>query len=334
MPSRRFVRACIESSFGVAKTTPVLGTDCCVLRLAPDAGSFKAEMTPTVDYIPYGGGRTTYADSVADTAMVAGSVSTYLYPGIWATLLTNWALTLVNAGRTTPWVTTDATSVMPPGDLASLCFYHAFQNPDGSYVREKWLGCKSTKGSIEVSTKDRKVKFTSDFIGIKEVTNAFVAGEAAAPDATEFPAPSEADYPTGPYLFSHVGSGGGTMKIGTARTQIESIKISWENSVYPDPYEKQVIQVARFTGRKITTEIGLRYKISPDDLASFQNQSVQASQVILDNGVHTFNLQLNAINKITGRDRDYTDGQEYATKVTLTNFWDPSAATDVTLTLT
>jgi hypothetical protein len=333
MASRRFVRACIESSFGVAKTTPTLGTDACVLRL-PDANAFKAEMTPSIEYIPYGGGRTTYADSVADVALVQGSVSTYLYPGIWTTLLTNWALTLINTGRTTPWVTTDASSVMPAGDLASMCFYHGFQNPDASYVREKWLGSKSTKGSIEGSAKDRKIKFTSDFIGIKEVTNAFISGEASAPDATEFPAPAETDYPTAPYLFSHVGSGTGTMKIGSARTQIESFKLSWENAIYPDPYEKQVIQLARFTGRKVMLEVGLRYKISPDDLASFQSQAAQASQLILDNGAHTFNLQMNGVNKITGRERDYTDGNEYATKITVTNFWDASAGSDVVLTLT
>jgi hypothetical protein len=272
---------------------------------------------------------------VCDVHLVAGSISTILPPGVWSQILLNWALTPINAGRTTPWVTTDGGSVMPPGDLASLAFYHAFQNPDGSYVREKWLGCKSTKGSLKFTEKaqGRKLIFSSDFVGIKVVTNTVEASPPAAPDATEFPNPAETDYPAGAWLFSHFLGATGTCKIGSARTQLADFSLSWENQMDARTYESPFLQICRFLGRKVTAEVGLRYKPSPDDLAAMQSRTLQDSEFKLDNGVNTLKLDLNAKNRLM-REREYADGDEYAAKLQLTNFWDPALATDIALTLT
>lgn len=335
MPARRFVRPTIESSYGTPKALPVLGTDCFYLRLSEAAG-FRAELVPQVDTIPYGGGRTTAADEVCDVYLAQGALACILPPGIVSTILMNWALTLVNSGRTTPWVTTDASGLMPPGDLASLTLYHAWQNPDGSYTREKWLGCKSTQGSLSFveTPQGRKAMFESQFVGIKCATNGVEAPPPAAPDAVEFPPPAEADYPTGAWLFSHFARGTGTVRIGAARTQLANLKLSWENQIKARTYESQFNQIVRFLGRKVTAELELRHKPTPDDLASYQSRGLLDSEFILDNGTNTMKLDLLARNRISAHERQFPNDDEYGRKITLMNFWDPALANDVAVSFT
>lgn len=334
MPSREFVMACIESSYGTAKASPVLGTDNFFLRLSEQA-AFEAELLPQADQIMYGGGRTTPAAEVCDVWLAQGQFATILYPGVTSQILLNWALGIINSGRTTPWTTTDAAGVMPPGDLASLSWYRAFINPDGSYVRERWNGCKCTKGKLSFSDdpKSRKLILSGEFVGIKSFANS--VDSSLAPDAVEFPNPAETDYPSvQPWLFSHIGRNTGTCKIGSGRTQITDLSIEWTNNFDLKTYESQFLQLARFTGRSTTATVGLRYKPSPDDLASYQSRALQDSEFKLDNGTNTLKIDFNAVNRISARKRDFSSGKEYAAQVTLQNFWDPALATDLALTLT
>ena len=103
MASRRFVRACIESSYGVAKVTPSLGTDCCVLRL-PDASSFKAEMTPSIEYIPYGGGRTTNESGLVIQASVGRDATPAELAADWVLVHEMVHLALPELGRRHNWL--------------------------------------------------------------------------------------------------------------------------------------------------------------------------------------------------------------------------------------
>jgi len=327
--------ACIESSFGVAKASPVLGTDSCYLRLS-ESSAFKAELVPQTDIVNYGGGRVTPAAEVTDTFISRGTIKTVLYPGIWTNLLLKWSIDVINTGRTTPWTTTDASSLMPAGDLASLAFYEAAQLSDGNYVRVKWLGNKCTKWTLSFSSgpQARKLILDADFIGIKCVTNTVEGSPPAAPDATEFPAPAEADYPTVAWKFSDFTGSTGTAKIGSARSQIESVSISGENSLDARNYETKFNEIIRFLGRKTTADVMLRYKPSPDDLASYQSRTVLDSEFKIDNGSNTLKIDFNAINRLAGHDREYDDGREYGRKLSLQNYWSPATSSDIDLTVT
>src|SRR5688572_26406755 len=138
MPSRRYCYWVRESSYGTAQAAPVLGTDALYLRLSEGAGFQMEEESQQVD-IAYGGGRATLAEVISDQAACAGSLETNLYPA-QAALLLGWAGSLVNTGRTTPWVTTDPSGVMPPGDLASASIFDVVQMDDGSYEYTRFSG--------------------------------------------------------------------------------------------------------------------------------------------------------------------------------------------------
>lgn len=334
MPSRRAVAAFIESAYGVTKTTPVKNTDYFFLRLSQQA-AFSAEFAPQSQAVPYGGGRVSPALDISDVYLAPFKFATLLYPGLQTTTFLNWAITPINTGRTAPWTTTDAGGVMPAGDLASLSFYRMFQAPDGSYAREKWLGCKADEWELSFmeGATGRPLVLTVSGKGIKCIPNTVIAGDSTAPDATEFPDPAEADYPTGPWLFSHLTGATGTAKIASARTQIASLKFAGKNAMDPRTYESRVLQLNRFHGRTVTADIELRYKPTPDDVASYQSRTVLDSEFILDDGTHTLKLDFNGQNRLTQFERDEDDGKEYGRKLTLTNYWDPTAGGDVGLTI-
>jgi hypothetical protein len=335
MPSRRAVAAFIESSYGTTKSTPTLNTDYFFLRLNQQV-AFEAEFNPQRQDISYGGGRVTAATEYADVALAPFKLSTFLYPGLHSSLMLHWCTTLINSGRTTPWTTTDSGSVMPAGDLASMTFYRMFQNPDGTYAREKWLGCKAHDWSLSFAegATGRPLVLSVSGMGIKCVPNSFISGDTTAPTDTEFPDPAETDYPTGPWLFSHLVGSTGTVKIASARTQIASLKISGKNTMSPRTYEQKVLVMDRFHGREVTADIELRYKPSPTDIISWQARTVLDSEFKLDNGTNTLKLDMNGQNRFTSFERSEPDGDEYGRKMTLKNFYDPAVSGDLVVTYT
>jgi hypothetical protein len=330
MAAREILMAVIESSYGTAKTTPSLGTDSCYFRLDQD-NAFTGEMRPMIETIPYGGGMTVAADDFSDADECGGELNVLLYPGIWSELLLKWAITPVNTGRTAPWTTTDASSLMPVGDLASMSFYHAFQLPSGIYERNRYSGAKCTRWRLSASSDQRAWRLSASFVAIKSVGNARDA--STDPDATEFPLPAETDYPIGPYLFSHLGSGTGTVKIGTTRTFVRGLTIGAENSLNPSRYLSRYIQTCLFTGRSSTAEAVLRTDALTDRDA-FRALTAQDSEFKVDNGTKTVKVDFHNANTITNYQRDLASGREYAHSLTVRNKFSQSQATDLTLTTT
>src|SRR5262245_41486896 len=183
MPSREYVMLVIESAYGVPKATPVLGTDKFYARL-DDGNSFTMQMEPTFNPIMYGGGLAIPALQVSDQKVCRGRFQTKLYAGSYCATLLKWAMTTVNSGRTTPWATTDASFLMPVGDLASMSFYHAIQNNDSTYDLRRYGGVKALNCQITCSRQSPVAMATFDIQGIRDDLNA--AGSVAYPDATEF----------------------------------------------------------------------------------------------------------------------------------------------------
>lgn len=330
MASREFALIVQETSYGVPVpvASRVIGTNAWYLRLS-DPNSFTMQSVPVVGQIMYGGGLATPACSYTDQFTCVGQLSGVLYAGSYAKFIADWGLTQINSGRTTPWTTTDTAGVMPPTDLASATIYHGIQRSDGTIDRRPYTGVKVTAGSITASSQDRLVKFQLQLQGIRDDVNA--AGVVAYPDATEFPPPTEADMPCGPYLFSH---SSGLLKVGTARTQYDSIGLAWTSKMAAKWFESQHVQLIKFCGRDTKLSANLYMKATPDDLAALQALTKQDVELSFNNGTHSLKFDLNTNNLFSGLGRDLPLDSTYAWNATVQNYYDSSTSSDIVVSAT
>jgi hypothetical protein len=330
MASRQVVLACIESSYGTAKSTPALGTDMAYLRLPTD-DAFTAEMVPLINLVPHGGGLNVPGDAVAEAYALAGELVTPLYPGIWTTLLMGAAGIPINSGRTAPWTTTDASAVMPVGDLASLSFYEYMLFPAQTTERNRHAGCKFSRWSLSCSEQQRALIFRGSFLGIRSIGNA--QESTTDPDATEFPLYTEGDLPTGHYHFGHMASGTGTIKIGSARVKIESLTASCENYLDPKRYASSYLQTCEFVGRQLTVQAVVKLE-SMTDRDAFRALTAQDCEFKWDNGSHTLKVDMHDANIITSYKRQFSSRQPNKAALTVTSKWSTAQAADFGITLT
>jgi hypothetical protein len=329
MPAREYAMIVKESSYGTPVADPTLGTDSFYLRLS-DGNSFSMQAAPVIGDIMYGGGVATPACSYSDQTNCTGNLQGVCYAGAYSKLLADWALTQINTGRTAPWTTTDAAQVMPVTDLASVSIYHAIQRSDSTYDLRRYSGIKVASGSFDVSSQgDRLLKFNFALQGIRDDTNA--AGTVAYPDATEFPAPDETDYPCGPYLFSHTA---GKLKIASVRTQYDSLSLKFTNAMAPKFFESKYIQLNKFCGRSTTLDVNLYMKVSPNDLASLQALTALDTELTFDNGTNTLKFDLNTKNVFKSLPRDLPLNGTYSWNATVQNYFDPTTASDIVVSAT
>lgn len=326
MPAREFAMIVKESSYGVPMASPTLGTDSFVLRLS-GANAFTMQQTPVKGNIPYGGGYTTPACRYSGQVSHTGALQGELYAGAFAKFLCDWAFTQINTGRTTPWTTTDASYVMPPTDLASVSIYHAYQLNDGTYRRRRHRGVKVVSGSITATAQDQAAKFNFNLQGQGDDKNA--AGSVADPDATEFPAPADTDYPCGPYLFTHTA---GNFKIASVRTQYNSLAINFTNAMAPNWFEGKYASLVKFCGRDVKANVNLYLKASPDDEASYKALTSLDTELTFDNGVSWLKFDFGANNAWDALPRDLPINNVYSWNGVLQNYWDGTSATDFAVT--
>lgn len=320
MPAREFAMLVKESSYGVPKATPVLGTDAYVLRLT-GGNSFDMQQNPIIGDIPYGGGYNSPACRYSAQVEHKGSLQGEMYYGDgFAKFIADWCLTQVNSGRTTPWVTTDASHVMPPTDLASVSGYRGIQLDDGTYERRRHRGIKVHSGSFTATSQDPLMKYNLQLVGQGDDLNA--AASAEFPDATEFPAPTESDYLCGAFLFPHTSGG---LKIGSVRTLYGSATISFTNTMDAKYYESKYIVLDKFCGRTITVAVNLYLKKTPDDVASYRSLEALDTELTFDDGVNwlKFDFGTNCAWKGLARQTKIDGVYEY--NGTLQVYWDAAA---------
>lgn len=330
MPARELLYTVIESSYGTAKSTPVLGTDACYHRIT-ESNAYTPEMKPLIEVIEsdMGDGIVVPAEYITDAYALAGNWQGLLYPGIWSELLLKAAINPVNSGRTTPWTTTDSGGVMPIGDLASLSIYHGIDIA-GTYERNLHTGMKVQSLQLSASEQQRQVRFNAGLIGIKSVGNAQEA--TSDPDATAFPAPAVTDYPTGPYLFSHFVTGTGTLKIDTARTQVTSWQFTVTNTLAPRRYMGKYIQTCRRVKRTCQAVIGLRMT-SMADRDAFRALTGRTVEFKLDNGTKSVRLNMQAASVALDYQRDLSMDNEHLYTLTIGSKYDTAASSDLALTV-
>jgi len=330
MASRQFVMLCKESSYGTPMASPVKGTDLFYARLH-DGDSYTGMMVPRPLDIQYGGGLATPAVRVNDQFELPFQFKTYLYPGAFSAFLLNWCMVNINTGRTTPWVTTDATYVMPPGDLASVSIYQAIMRNDGTYDRRMHNGCKVHSWTITCSRQEPRALLTINGFGIRDDYSA--AGHSY-PDATEFPAPLETDYPTAPYLFSGTAGNLVVDSSTNARSLYDNVSLTVNNIVDRQFFEAQYQYLAKFCGRNSTLNATVYIKPTPDDLAWLQTQQVLNASLKFSNGVNTLKVDMKGHNYINAIQRATPNNAIYKYSMTIGNLYDASASADIALTTT
>jgi hypothetical protein len=320
--AREFLMCVVESSFGTPKATPVLGTDSFYIRL-DDGNAFTPRMTPLMFEIMYGGGEAISAITGSDVVEVKGQLKTKLYAS-QAKFLLPWGITRINAGQTLPWTTTEIA-----GNLASMSVYHAKQRADGTFKRNRYAGMKVEGGTLE-SSRDAKIwTLTLDLVGSKVVGNAF--DSSTDPTSTEFPAPTDTQLPMDPYTF---GNSGGGLTVGTVRTQYDSLKLSWKNTLDVKPFESRFAQLIQWCGRKSGLEAKLNLKASPDDRATYEAITANAVSLLLGNGTNTATIDFKGQNVFEGIDDDLDLQKIYMYTLKVKNQRDNSAGTDISVTTT
>ncbi len=336
--SREFLLLVQESAYKTPVSSPVVwptaSANAFYIRL-DGANVFTMRPRPVMVAVPYGGGVAIDAFRVSDKIECKGRLVTKLYAGPLSQFLLQWGSQQINSGQTSPWTTTE-----PAGDLASVACYHAITRSDGSIKRRVYLGCKVDGWDIDVSEEGTIATLSMDISGSTPQGNQFDL--STDPSATTFPAPADAQMPTGgltgPYVFVHASGG---LTIGSARTQFQSLKLASKNVLARRFWANRFINLMRFVGRSTTLEAINFYAPSPDDRTSYEGllgfntgagYTGSTCTFELNNGTHsvTFNLETNSV--ITTFEDQLPLNDLYTQAMTITNQWDPANSADLTMT--
>jgi hypothetical protein len=338
--------ACVESSYGVSKSTPVLGTDKWYQRLDRD-NAFTWQAARGQIPIPYGGGIVAEAETVPGEITVTGAFSFRLWGGVQTTTLLKWAIQQINSGRTLPWVTTDAAGVMPVGDSPSLSFYDAYLKEDQiNYNRKALRGAKCLTWELAGSdTGEGRVWNLSGTFVAKTVDGNPWSG-SADPLAAELPIPGESDYPVNPYVFTHLATATGTLKLGKTgdpqphderKDSIQSVTFRGTNTYVQKRYASDFLVLCNYRGRSVAGDFVVRLKDTPDDRDRWQRLTPMTVQMILDpgfSGSSILNLSLGTNNLIRPWDPTLAGNGDFTQRLSLQNRWDKTTGTDIALTIT
>jgi hypothetical protein len=324
MPTREFLRVIKESALGTVMTSPVAGTDSIYIRLH-DGNNFTPAVEPVMEKIMWGGGLATTGEIISDHYNVSGTLKTKLYPA-QDNLLLNWAIATINTGQTTPWTTTE-----PAGDLASCSIYHAIMFSNGTYRRKRYSGAKVKSWRIEVNRQGTSATLTLEVTACRAYGATSPMDTTSDPDATEFPAPADSDYPTGPYTFKMTSGG---LKLGTTRSAYESLVIAGQNVLDTRHFETSYAQLNTFLGRQASLEADLLFKASPDNRAAYEALTAQDAELTFDTGTNTCKIDFNTKAKITKLANDLPIDKAFMEKLTLENVYDASTGNDIAVSFT
>jgi hypothetical protein len=327
--AREFLMLVQESAFKTPVASPVVWTTALTydtetaayLRL-DEGNAFTMRPKPQMVEVPYGGGFAVGAYRVADKLEVKGNLRVKLTAGL-APFLLRWASQRINAGQTTPWVTTE-----PAGDLASCSVYHAIQRSDGTFKRRVYLGTKVDAWTIDCSMDSTVATLNLQLSASVPQGNQF--DSSTDPTNIVFPTPADNNFAIDPYLFIHTS---GVISIGgSVRNNITQLTAGAQNVLARSYFNSRFIQKLRFVGRKSTLGVKLEYAATPDDRTAYEGLTSEAVSVAFANGTRTMTLSMNAQNVFEPMDDDLVLNDLYFQASTLNNLWDPSAGADLAFT--
>ena len=183
--------------------------------------------------------------------------------------------------------------------------------------------------AVDVSSKSTSAMLTLTLTACKCVGHSL--DSTSDPDATEFPAPAESAYPSGPYTFKHTASG---LKIASTRTAYDSIALKVDNTLDGQFFESTGLSVLQWCGRKTTLDVDMYLKPSPDDRTSYDANTALDSELTFNNGTKTLKFDLNDKNHITKLPYATPLNGVYMQKLSLMNRFDPATGNDIVISYT
>ncbi len=325
-----------ESAYLTPATSPTVWTTSTTYGLSHfgaayvrlDGGNkftMRARPTGIVDTV-YGGGLDVPAYKISDKIECKGQLTLQLTVGQAPFWLSWWLSRIV--GGTAPWTTT-----IPVGDLASCSVYHAVTRSDASIKRRVYLGTKVDSGTLSVSEGSTIVTLQLNLSASTPQGNQF--DSSTDPTSGTFPAPADNNFPIDPYVFINAGGSSYFTYAGAVRTQFTELTLSVQNELARKWYANRFLQLLTFVGRKTTLATKLLYPASgQDDRTLYEGLTPESTSIEMNNGTHGFTIGLNAQNVLTPFEDDLPLNDVFMQASTSNNMWDPSAGSDLTLTIT
>jgi Phage tail tube protein len=334
-PSREFLMAVEESSYGTAVSSPIVWTTSTTYGLAnaqayyarlPGDDQFTMRMEPTGQvYVPYGGGVATDAFVACDKQVCQGQLTIHLsiaQAPFWLSLCG----IKQTSGGTVPWTYGSGTV----NDLVSATIYHGITEFDGTIKRTAYPGCKVEAWQLACSESSTVATLTMQLRAKEAQGNTF--DSSSDPSAGTFPIPSDNNLPSDPYEWIHT-SGGITIG-GGARANITELNVSCNNTLTYSYYNSRFIQYLLMTGRKMAIASKLQYVSTVNDRQAYYQLATNALSVEFNNGTHTFTLGCNSTNVYDPLKDNLPLAGTYWQTMTSKNMWDVVAGSDFTLAFT
>lgn len=309
-----------ESAYGTPVASPVVyptsSPNASYVRLA-GANRFDMRTHPVLRKVPFGGGWATPGYAVSDRFETTGNLSMELCYS-QAGLVLPWAISRINVGQTTPWVTTE-----PPGDLASCTIYHGTMRSDGS-VRKRWYrGVKVTTANVTCSGE-------TGLMMLKLGLRAQGANATGSDPTSLATAPADTAFPTDSVLFYQAASG--ILAASSALAFVEGVTLDITNVLDAHYYSSQYLTLDRLRGRTAKTDLDLLYTASPEWRTLMEAVTSQQLSLAWTNTAHTITFTLQNNNLLTDVSDDLTPGKIYNQKISYEYQWDTTNG-DLTVTV-
>jgi hypothetical protein len=217
-----------------------------------------------------------------------------------------------------------------PGDLASCTVYHAIKLSDGTYRRKKFTGVKVDAGQVDVSSKSTSATLTLTLTGCKALGHAL--DSTSDPDATEFPAPAETAYPSGPvHVQAHRLAGSRSARPAPPTTRSRSRSTTRSTASISS---RPGLSVLQWCGRKSTMDVDMYLKASPNDRDQLRRQ--HGARLGADVQQRHEDAQDRLQREESYHQAPYSTPLNgvYMQKLSLMNRWDPTAGHDVAVSYT
>lgn len=306
-----------ESAYKVPIAVPVVGTDQFLIPL-PESNAFPLAEDITFGDIAFGGGFDVVRETVPGMRTIKGTITVPGYPLLAAELCAA-ACNRINTAQTLPFVTTE-----PATDIVSYSLYHQIRTRAGTILTYAYPGAKiiSLEGSV-TRQRAQGLQLKVEFQAWKELPNAFDSSAAlTAPTA-----PTDAQYPTGPYTIKHTLAN--VLRAGTAIDSYEELTFKITNKMDPCFFEDDWLSILPCLGREATVDMSLLLKPSPDLREIFKAVTSHAFLLKFDNGVNTLTINFGPNNHLNKLPFDLGLGKVFRQKATWMNKWDSSGSADV-----
>lgn len=302
------VRITQEAVFNTFNTGAAAGLKADIFL--PSADACTVQKTPMFTPIRDAGVGNRLIRRLPGRYTVGGSLNTYLFPS-QALLLTNLATEFVGSTPCLdiPSFTLDQVMLLDDNCLA---------------IYQRTTGCKIAKLDLSADQSDSGYRMMAKMDIMGSIYNDTIT-------VTDFPTPVFSAYPAdNPFAFSDLA---GNLTIDSVRTNFQSFNLSIANVLKGFPDENLYMSSIGWKGRDVTMSTKLKYKAATDR-QSWNTGALHAISAEFNNGTHTVTFDLKSSNSFTAVSDSRPLDDYYTQTISAEAMVDPSALTDLAITVT